>query len=78
MIGPLTTSSSRWRATVLGGWTVGLTAILIAGRYSLFIRAELWPLLLASVIILALFIVAMFLRRRMAGASRPGRGCAGE
>jgi putative membrane protein len=66
MSGALTTSSSRWRATVLGGWTAGLAAILIAGRYSLFIRAELWPLLLASVIILALFLIAMF--------ARPGHG----
>jgi putative membrane protein len=58
----LKTSSSRWRATVLGGWAAGLAAILIAGRYSLFIRAELWPLLLASVIILALFLLAMLIR----------------
>jgi putative membrane protein len=47
---------------------VGLAAILLAGKYSLFIRAELWPLLLASVIILALFLIAMFIRPRQSGA----------
>jgi len=54
---------NRLRAIILGAWTLGLPVLFIGRRYSLFIRAQLWPLLLASTIILALFIVAMCIRR---------------
>jgi uncharacterized repeat protein (TIGR03943 family) len=70
MNGLLKSSISRWRGLVLGAWAIGLGVILIAGRYSLFIRASLWPLLLASVIILALFLLAMVARPAQGGAGR--------
>lgn len=60
-------SSSRWRGAVLGAWAAGLAALLTAGRYSLFIRAALWPLLLASLLILLLFLLAMIARPAQAG-----------
>jgi uncharacterized repeat protein (TIGR03943 family) len=41
----------------------------MAGRYSLFIRATLWPLLLASVIILLFFLLAMVIRPAQGGGS---------
>jgi uncharacterized repeat protein (TIGR03943 family) len=39
-----------------------MAGILIAGKYALFIRAQLWPLLLGSAIMLILFLAAMILR----------------
>lgn len=57
---------NRLRIVVLSFWAAGLAALLIAGRYSLFIRAQLWPLLLGTVLMFVLFLIAMFLRRNTA------------
>jgi uncharacterized repeat protein (TIGR03943 family) len=55
-------SAGRWRALVLTAWMVGLALLLGFGRYSLFIRAQLWPLVLCNVLILLLFVIAMIFR----------------
>ena len=55
-------STGRWRALVLIAWTVGLSLLLAFGRFSLFIRPQLWPLALCNVVILLLFLVAMIIR----------------
>jgi putative membrane protein len=55
-------SASRWRGLILTAWAAGLAMLLVLGRYALFIRATLWPLLLASVIILVLFVLSMIAR----------------
>lgn len=55
-------STSRWRLTVLGAWTVGVALLLVFGKYSLFIRARLWPLLLGTLVILLLFLLSMAVR----------------
>ena len=49
----------KLRATILVVWMIGLAALLLAGRYSLFIRAELWPLLLATTLMFALLLGAL-------------------
>jgi uncharacterized repeat protein (TIGR03943 family) len=54
--------ASRWRGLVLTAWAAGLALLLVVGRYALFIRATLWPLLLASTVILVLFVLAMIAR----------------
>ncbi len=53
---------NRLRVAILGIWIAGLATLLIAGRYSLFIRAELWPLLLATTVMFGLLLVAMISR----------------
>lgn len=50
-------------------WSLALAALLLLGRYSLFIRAQLWPLLLGTLLMFVLFLVAMGIRRRGAAAS---------
>jgi putative membrane protein len=62
---------NRLRTFVLGVWAIGLGVLLIAGRHSLFIRAQLWPLLLGTVVMFVLFLVAMFARRKIAVTGRP-------
>jgi uncharacterized repeat protein (TIGR03943 family) len=68
-------SAGRWRGLILFVWTAGLALLLGLGRYSLFIRPALWPLILCNVIILLLFLVAMMVRpihggsRRITGAA---------
>lgn len=52
---------------VLGVWAVGIMGLLIAGKYALFIRAGLWPLLLASLLILVCFLIAMAIKRAESG-----------
>jgi putative membrane protein len=54
--------STRWRGLVLGIWTIGLAAILVLGRYRLFLRPGLWPMQLATAAILFLFLLAMIVR----------------
>ena len=51
-----------WRFLILAAWLVGVGLLRIKHRYDLFIRPELWPLLLGTFIMLALFLVAMFIR----------------
>jgi putative membrane protein len=63
-------SANRWRGVVLGMWAVGIAMLLIAGRYSLFIRAQLWPLLLGSLLILLFFLIAMIARPAHAASGR--------
>jgi putative membrane protein len=70
MSGGFKTPASRWRGAVLGAWALGLIGILAAGRYSLFIRATLWPLLFATLLIVLLFIVAMMIRPVHDGGGR--------
>ena len=65
----LVSKANGWRGLVIGAWAVGIATLLIGGRYSLFIRARLWPLLLASLLILLLFLWAMIAR-----PARPGSG----
>ena len=60
--------ANRWRGVVLGAWAVGIGALLIVGRYSLFIRAQLWPLLLGTLLILLLFLLATIARPSHAGS----------
>jgi uncharacterized repeat protein (TIGR03943 family) len=68
-------SAGRWRGLVLFAWTAGLALLLGFGRYSLFIRPTLWPLVLCNVLVLLLFLVAMIVRpihgvaRRVSAAS---------
>jgi putative membrane protein len=50
----------RLRIVVMAAWGTGLCVLLAAGKYSLFIRAELWPLLLGTVVMFLLFLVSMF------------------
>lgn len=57
---------NRLRVLVLGIWAIGLGFVLIIGRYSLFIRAQLWPLLLGTVLMFVLLLIAMFARRKIA------------
>ena len=57
---------NRLRVLVLGVWAAGLSFVMIIGRYSLFIRAQLWPLLLGTVLMFALLLIAMFARRKIA------------
>lgn len=57
---------NRLRVLVLGIWAAGLSFVMIIGRYSLFIRAQLWPLLLGTVLMFALLLIAMFARRKIA------------
>jgi putative membrane protein len=61
-------ATSRWRGVVLAAWAVGIGALLVLGRYSLFIRAELWPLLLATMLILVLFLLSMIARPKRGGS----------
>jgi putative membrane protein len=68
----LGSSASRWRWVVLSAWAAGLIALLGMGRYMLFVRAGLWPLLLASLAILLLFMVAMMIRPAEHGKLRAG------
>jgi putative membrane protein len=63
-------SASRWRWVVLAAWAAGLAALLGLGRYTLFIRAGLWPLLLASLGIVLMFMVAMVIRPAERGKLR--------
>ena len=63
-------SAGRWRALVLTAWVVGLALLLGFGRYSLFIRAQLWPLALCNVLILLLFLIAMAVRPVHGGSNR--------
>jgi putative membrane protein len=70
MNGGFKTAASRWRGAVLGAWALGLVGILLAGRYSLFIRATLWPLLLGTLLIVLLFLVAMMIRPVHEGSGR--------
>jgi putative membrane protein len=58
----LGSGATRWRGLVLLAWACGLALLLGMGRYALFIRATLWPLLLASLIILVLFVLATIAR----------------
>lgn len=60
---------NRLRIVVLVVWTVGLAAVLAAGRYPLFVRAELWPLLLGTLVMFGLFLATTFGLKR--GAGRP-------
>jgi putative membrane protein len=66
----LGSSASRWRWAVLGAWAAGLIALLVFGRYRLFIGAGLWPMLLASLGIILLFMVAMTIRPAESGKLR--------
>ena len=59
---------NQLRLFVFTIWSAGLAALLLLGRYSLFIRAQLWPLLLGTLLMFVLFLVAMGIRRRR-GAS---------
>ncbi|HEY2584466.1 MAG TPA: TIGR03943 family protein [Tepidisphaeraceae bacterium] len=61
---------NRLRIVVLGLWAAGLAILLIEGRYSLFIRAQLWPLLLGTIIMFVLFLIAMYVRRQAAIARK--------
>lgn len=63
-------SASRWRGLILFVWTAGLALLLGLGRYSLFIRPTLWPLILCNVLILLLFLVAMIVRPIHGGSRR--------
>jgi len=63
-------SANRWRSVVIGAWAAGIATLLIGGRYSLFIRARLRPLLLASLLILLLFLLAMIARPARAASGR--------
>ena len=63
-------SAGRWRGLILIAWTAGLALLLGFGRYSLFIRAQLWPLVLCNVLILLLFLVAMVIRPIHGGSRR--------
>ncbi len=63
-------SAGKFRGLVLTAWTLGLALLLGFGRYSLFIRSTLWPLVLCNILILALFLIAMFFRP-VHGAARP-------
>ena len=54
---------NRLRVSVLTIWAIGLAVLLGAGRYSLFIRAQLWPLLLATLLMFVLLLLAMVARR---------------
>jgi putative membrane protein len=60
----------KLRLTVMAAWGIGLGALLVVGKYSLFIRAELWPLLLGTVVMFLLFLVSMFAVR----SNSPKRG----
>lgn len=51
------------RAVTLTAWGIGLAVLLVARRYSLFIRAELWPLLAGTLVMFLLFLLAMFVLR---------------
>jgi len=53
-------SNSRWRAAVLAAWAAGLALLLAHGKNSSFVRVR--PLLLATVVILVLFLVSMVVR----------------
>jgi uncharacterized repeat protein (TIGR03943 family) len=63
-------STGKFRGLVLTAWTLGLALLLGFGRYSLFIRSTLWPLVLCNILILSLFLIAMLLRP-VHGAARP-------
>jgi putative membrane protein len=63
-------TTGRWRGLILFTWTAGLALLLGFGRYSLFIRPTLWPLILCNVLILLLFLVAMIVRP-IHGGARP-------
>jgi uncharacterized repeat protein (TIGR03943 family) len=63
-------SANRWRGLVVAAWAAGIAVLLIGGRYSLFVRARLWPLLLASLLILLLFLLAMIARPAHAPSGR--------
>jgi putative membrane protein len=63
-------TTGRWRGLILFAWTASLALLLGFGRYSLFIRPALWPLILCNVIILMLFLIAMFVRPIHGGARR--------
>jgi uncharacterized repeat protein (TIGR03943 family) len=58
----------RWRGLILFAWTASLGLLLGFGRYSLFIRPTLWPLILCNVVVLLLFLIAMFVRPVHGGA----------
>ena len=60
---------NRLRIAVLVIWTIGLSALLAAGRYSLFIRGSLWPLLFGTVVMFVLFLITTVTTRR--GPGRP-------
>jgi uncharacterized repeat protein (TIGR03943 family) len=57
---------TRWRFFILGAWALGVAVLRLGHHYTLFIRPELWPLLLGSFIILTLFLAAMFIRHTSA------------
>ncbi|MGA2231108.1 MAG: TIGR03943 family protein [Tepidisphaeraceae bacterium] len=61
---------SRWRGLVLGVWALVLGSLLIFGRYTLFLRPQLWPLQLATLLILMFFLLAMIIRPAHAGSGR--------
>ena len=53
------------RAVVIIAWVLGMVWLLEDDRYRWFIRAELWPLLLAALVMLMLFAFPVLLRRKV-------------
>ena len=53
------------RAVVIIAWVLGVVWLLEDDRYRWFIRTELWPLLLAALVMLMLFAYPVLLRRKV-------------